>query len=595
MSLFTRIACLSAAICTLLFSLAVASSTAPKVMSIQPAALTMNATVQPEIVVQFDGPIDPASVNAKSFSVFGRWTGVCPGQYIFENGNHQVRFVPAKAFSAGEWITVALSKAIKNAGGEAMAKGYAWNFWTAASPASLDLREVKRINVRAPNEGPIRTYGAYAGDLNGDGFHDFTVPNEDSHDVRVFMNDGAGDYDPAFKIYDLPFPSKPSTNEGADFNNDGFLDFAVGNIAAGTVAVFFGNGDGALQAPKIYPTAPDTRGLGVTDLNGDGAPDIVTANRSGNKIALLFNNGDGTFASSVSLETGADGETSCAIADANADGLLDVFIGCYSSQQIVVLLSDGAGNLGVATRVNCRGNAWMIAAGDLDGDRDVDVVSASAGVPQFAVLRGNGAGQLSAAEVYTTGNFSLAIDLGDLDGDGDLDLVTSNYGARDFRIHENDGAGRFVNPRIFQASAAGSCIVIHDRDRDGDLDMTGIDEEDDLLFLFENPGRSDAVQEPPTARVLPNDFALLQSYPNPFTAGAQAALIPFELRRAARVRLEILNLKGERVAVLLNGMMAAGRHEIKWSQLNLPSGVYFYRLIKEGRQTLTKKMVLLRE
>ncbi len=581
--------------CLIVLASLASAGVAPRVINIQPGAHSMTASTQAEIIVRFDVPIAPASLTAKSFSVFGRWSGVCPGQILFEEGNQQVRFVPAKSFSAGEWLTVALSKTITSASGEPLARGYAWNFWTAAQPGTLELRETKRLNVRAQNEGPIRTYGAYAGDLNGDGFHDFTVPNEDAHDVRVFMNDGAGSYDPAFKTYKLPVPSKPSTNEGADFNGDGWLDFAVGNIAAGTVAVFFGHGDGTLQAPKIYPVAADTRGLGVVDLNGDNAPDIVTANRNGNTAALLMNNGDGTFATSVPLETGMIGETSCAIADANADGLLDVFIGSYGSQQIAVLLSDGEGNLNLAARVNCRGNAWMIAAGDIDGDHDVDVVSASAGAPQFAVMRGDGAGQLSAAEVYTTGNFSLAIDLGDIDGDGDLDLVTSNYGTRDFRVHENDGAGKFINPRLLQASAAGSCVVIHDRDRDGDLDITGIDEEDDLLFLFENPGQGNAVETRTASNILPADFELLQSHPNPISAGAQNLSIPFVLHQTAHVRVEIFNLKGERVAVVLNEMKAAGRHEVQLSQSDLPAGVYFYRLVKEDRRALVRKMVLLQK
>ncbi len=574
----------------------VLAGVAPKVTSTQPASQNLAASTQPEIVVRFEAAIDPASITARSFAVFGRWSGVCPGQFVFEESNQLVRFVPAKSFSAGEMITVSLAKSITSATGENMSKGYAWQFLTPAQPAVLELKETRRINVRAPGEGQIRTYGAYAGDLDGDGYHDFSVPNEEAHDVRVFMNDRTGDYTTPFKTFKLPVPSTPSTNEGADFNGDGLLDFACGNISAGTAAVFFGNGDGTLQTPKIYPTAADTRGLTVADLNGDGAPDIVTANRNGNKVAVLMNNGDGTFASANILETGTNGETACAAADANGDGLLDIFVGSNSGQQMVVMLSDGNGGLSVSTRVSSRGNVWMIATGDIDGDNDVDVVSANASmsVPQFAVLRGDGTGQLSAAEVYPTGTFSLAIDLGDIDGDGDLDLVTSNYGARDFRVHENDGTGKFVNPRFLQASAAGSCVVIHDRDRDGDLDITGIDEEDDLLFLFENPGRGNAVQEPSAPEILPNDFALLQSYPNPFTANASRLFIPFELRRDARVRLEILNLKGEVVREVLNETKAAGRYEIKLAGNELPAGVYFYRLIKDERHSLVKKMVWLK-
>ena len=56
-----------------------------------------------------------------------------------------------------------------------------------------------------------------------------------------------------FTIFALPSGSKPSTNEGADFNRDGKLDFAVGNIQGGTAGVFIGNGDGDHRLPDHGP------------------------------------------------------------------------------------------------------------------------------------------------------------------------------------------------------------------------------------------------------------------------------------------------------------------------------------------------------
>lgn len=572
----------------------------PHVISVSPAPQSMKATLQPEIFIQFDSPIDRASLTAKTFSVFGRWTGVITGTFELENDGRQIRFRPNKKLSAGEWVSVSLSKKIQGQNGTRLPVGFSWNFWTQSGKASLDLVETARITVRNSGEQQIRTYGAYAGDLNGDGFHDFTVPNEDISDIRVFLNDGAGGYRD-FTTYTLPANSKPSTNEGADFNSDGWLDFVVGNIDGNSLSVLFGDGQGGFSTITTYPAGSGVRGLGVLDANSDGAPDIVTANRVSNNASLFLNNGDGTISSAQNFETGGNGETSCAIADANNDGISDIFIGCRLSQEIVLLLGDGQGKFTQSAKVACGGDAWMIAAGDVNNDGQVDVVSANAGQNQFSVMLGNGLGGLEVAVLYFTGSFPLAIDLGDLDGDGDLDLVTSNYSSQDWRLFENDGSGRFVSSKRLLASTAGSCAVFHDRDLDGDLDMTGIDEEDDLLFLFENPGSPTAIGDfaPAENNKIPDDFVLLQSYPNPFSkqasqlpSGAAQIEIPFFIKQNNNLRLAIYNIRGELIEVATHADFASGSHVIRYDATALSPGIYFY-LLRAGSRQASRKFVVI--
>ena len=98
----------------------------------------------------------------------------------------------------------------------------------------------------------------------------------------------------------------------------------------------------------------------------------------------------------------------------------------------------------------------------------------------------DGGGGVTLDAIYPVGQRPIAVDLGDIDGDGDLDLVASNFGDGTWTILENDGAGRLGNPRILNAMSAGSCAVLVDIDGDGDLDMVGIDEIDDLVFVFRN-------------------------------------------------------------------------------------------------------------
>ncbi|MDZ7344877.1 MAG: FG-GAP-like repeat-containing protein, partial [candidate division KSB1 bacterium] len=267
------------------------------VKSVAPPPQTITAAVAPEIIIEFDAPVDPATVNQNTILIFGRWSGVLPGEFRLQDGNRRARFIPARAFSAGEWITVSISKRVTNQAGEALTNGYAWNFWTKASPGSMNLQLVRQLPVRFEGERPIRVYGVYAGDLNRDGYHDLTVPNEDADDIRVFLNDRQGNFSFSSRHF-LPVPARPSTNEGMDFNGDGRIDFAVGNIRGHAVSVLLGDGNGGFLPQTAYPVGREPRGLAVMDLNGDGAMDIVTANRVGNHLSILINNGDGHFQTS---------------------------------------------------------------------------------------------------------------------------------------------------------------------------------------------------------------------------------------------------------------------------------------------------------
>lgn len=557
-----------------------------QVESVFPSAETLQAPAEGAITVQFNQAVDPGTFDARSVMVQGRWSGVVPGTMTFEDDDRRLRFLPDRPFFAGEMVTVNLARHLASATGEALAKGYAWQFWIRTRAAFADLQETARLSVRTAQEGWIQTYGAYAGDLNADGFSDFVVPNERTQDVRVFMNDGQGGYHD-FTIYALPNGARPSTNEGADFNHDGHLDFAVGNSANDQVSVFFGDGTGGFTGPTDYTTDAGVRGLTLLDANGDGSIDIATAHRDAGTVRLLLNNGDGTFA--VTAPIALARATAISAADANGDGMLDLYVGQYASEdQITLLLGDGEGGFAISSSVSAGGASWMVATGDVNGDGRADLVSANSNDNNFSVVLTDANGQLLSPTTYDTGNFPLAIDMGDLDGDGDLDLVTSNFSTGNWTVFENAGDGTFINPRSLPASRAGSCAVFHDRNNDGALDMTGIDERDDLLFLFTNtpfPLNTDEQPDLPSALLHP-------AYPNPFTA---QSTLPVSLDAPGPVRLAVYDVLGRLVRVLHDDVLPAGAHQFTWNGRDeggglLAGGTYFLRLettVHHQSQTLT--------
>ena len=92
------------------------------------------------------------------------------------------------------------------------------------------------------------------------------------------------------------------------------------------------------------------------------------------------------------------------------------------------------------------------------------------------------------------------------------------------------------------------------------------------------------------AQGLPTQYQLEQNYPNPFNP---ETTIRYSLPKAAPVRLEVINVSGESVAVLVAEQQPAGDHSVSFDGRSLGSGLYFYRLTTQGF-TQTRKMMLVK-
>jgi hypothetical protein len=93
-----------------------------------------------------------------------------------------------------------------------------------------------------------------------------------------------------------------------------------------------------------------------------------------------------------------------------------------------------------------------------------------------------------------------------------------------------------------------------------------------------------------TQPLIPENFFLSQSFPNPFNP---STTIKYGLPQSAQVTLSVFNALGQRVAVLVDNRQEAGYHEASFNASNLGSGVYFYRL-QAGDFTSVQKMLLLK-
>jgi len=99
---------------------------------------------------------------------------------------------------------------------------------------------------------------------------------------------------------------------------------------------------------------------------------------------------------------------------------------------------------------------------------------------------------------------------------------------------------------------------------------------------------------------LQKEFALYSNYPNPFNPTTK---IKYSIPQLSNVVIKVYDILGNEIETLVDEEKPAGNYEVEFSAIggsasggdawNLPSGIYFYKLIA-GRFVETKKMILLK-
>ena len=233
-----------------------------RVLSTRPAANGLEADTATTIALQFDRPIDRATITEASFWAFGQWSGVHRGGYEFADSDQQVTLDGPRPLIPGEQVTVVVANSVQSAdgGGAMRSGGYSFQFRVGSAPSSMNFVEIARMDSRNANQNVGQSYGGLATDLDLDGYPDITIVNEMSEDLVVFMNDGNGDGSVTRVDSDYLVGIRPSPSEPGDFNGDGRTDIAVANIGSG-ISVLLGNADGTLAPEREFTSGAGPRGI----------------------------------------------------------------------------------------------------------------------------------------------------------------------------------------------------------------------------------------------------------------------------------------------------------------------------------------------
>ena len=145
-------------------------------------------------------------------------------------------------------------------------------------------------------------------------------------------------------------------------------------------------------------------------------------------------------------------------------------------------------------------------------------------------------------------------------------------------------------PYVNIASDIGEIIDINDWDRWALL-TAGIEGYANVKFIFTVDEELADSDRP----IKPSITSLHGNYPNPFNP---TTTISFDKESVGNVLIEIFNIRGQRVRVLVDEEFFAGSHKVEWngtdtSGRSVASGIYFYRMTTD-EVIETKRMVLLK-
>ncbi|MBN2461650.1 MAG: VCBS repeat-containing protein, partial [Candidatus Cloacimonetes bacterium] len=434
------------------------------------------------------------------------------------------------------------------------------------------------------------------GNINGDDYKEIVFNNEDGF---IHAIDYLGDLVFAYDAGGI-FKGNPII---ADVDGNGSMEIIAVTFTGNKAIVL--NSDGS-----DYPNFPVTLSCGGTlsspavgDLDGDGIMEIIAASLSGAIYAISTATGENLANWPYSI--GTNSWKGPIVANFDGDPDPEVMVAAATGDLVVI---EHDGTLKFSREIDGQIKTCPVI-GDIDGNRSVECVIINSDGDVY-VIDGNG-NDLGIFPVSIGAAVESSPILADMDNNGTMDIVFGDFLGY---LHVLDYTGNeTANYPYYIGSTIKVGPALADADGDGDPEIIIPNQSAYALVdhkfnvaasqiawscFKRNPCRTGNGFDPTTGTsgdIIPALVTNLgRNYPNPFNPSTNIA---FSLEKDSYVNLEIFNIKGQSVKVLLAEQVQRGAHFIEWDgrdEQNHPvgSGIYLYRLQTGDYQSARKMMMI---